>query len=89
MDIASTQKVFLSDNFNGHSWGRISHQLLFTKCELLPPNTTSIFQPMDVSIINSCKAHCCKSCIQHKINHVMSVEIIYLNIDIYSPTSLL
>ena len=88
MEVAGKQKIFIFDNFNGHSWGRISHKLLITRCELLPPNTTSTFQPMDVNIINSCKAQFCKSCIQHKINHSMSVKIVDLSIDIYSPTSL-
>lgn len=87
MEVAGKQKA-LFDNFNGHSWGRISHQLLITRCEILPPNSTSIFQPMDVNIINSYKAQYIKSCIQHKINHWISVEIEDLSIDTYTPTSL-
>ena len=51
MKFVGEQIVLLLDNFSGQSWEPITNQMLITRCELLPPNTTSIFLPLDAGIL--------------------------------------
>jgi hypothetical protein len=57
MVLAQKKKVLLLlDNFSGHQVPNVGSQLIATRLEFLPANTTSCFQLMDAGIIASFKA---------------------------------
>ena len=71
--------LLLVDNFSVHQI--INIELSIVKVKFLPPNTTSKFQPMDVGIIKSFKAHYRKLLVQHKIDCLLKSES--TDIDVY------
>ena len=70
----------LLDNLFGHKVSKVGSCLRITPLELLPPNTTNRFQPMDVDIIAFFKAQYRKLVIQYQIdcfsaNKVFAIDI--------------
>ena len=73
----------LLDNLFGHKVSKVGSCLRITPLELLPPNTTNRFQPMDVDIIAFFKAQYRKLVIQYQIdcfsaNKVFAIDIYHV-----------
>ena len=70
---AANKKVWITtvnllDKFSGHQVPNVGIHLRVTQLEILPPNTTSRFQPMDVDIIAIFKAQYQKLVFQYQID---------------------
>ncbi|KAL3692835.1 hypothetical protein R1sor_006486 [Riccia sorocarpa] len=79
--------LLLLDNFTGHKIVSIREQIKIIKIEFLPPNVTSVYQPMDAGIIRAFKAHYRKYLIHLKLDRLQTGQT--SEVDIYEAILML